>query len=186
MSSLPLDIDLGPRDEADRLWRGALQARITADTSLVSLLEALELGLRSAEILAIAKLQTARDNFPATIALRLATPDPEVEAYRDAVEIPRSLTFTDLLDLLSEESLDCVSPRLHRGWEDRRFSCRRSRATAQQAVGVSFNAETREKLLLLSAYRNRVFRCQPPLRVRPTEILEGFDELTHLITQLRT
>ena len=70
-----------------------------------------------------------------------------------------------VLDLLSDDALECVAPGMHRGWEDRRFSCRRSRETASEAVGYRIPPDDREALLLLSAYRNRVFRLPPPVRV---------------------
>ena len=104
-------------------------------------------------------------------------PVPEVDAYRDAVSVPTSLDFTEILDLLSAEGLECVGQRLHRGWEDRRFSCQRARDTAQEAVGLTLASEERDPLLLLSAYRNRIFRYPPPLRIVPGEITAGFEAL---------
>ena len=158
MKALADVVTLGPADEADRLWAGAEEAFGSARRSLVSLCECLDLGVRTAEILAIQRFQQAKDEFPGTIALQLETPTPEVEPLRDAVAAPKSVDFTEILDLLSAEELDCVGPRLHRGWEDRRFSCKRSRATAQKAAGVTLDRDGRDKLLLLAAYRNRIFR----------------------------
>ena len=140
MEQLPETITLQAEDEAERLWAGAQQAFERAGSSLVSLCESLDLGIRAAEILAIQKLQPAKEKFPATLVLQLETPRAEVEAHRDAVTIPKAMQFTDILDLLSEEQLDCVGPKLHRGWEDRRFSCRRSRATAAEAIGLTVDA----------------------------------------------
>ena len=90
MSELQETIDLGPQEEADRLWRGALAARCEAAGSLVALFQSLDLGIRAAEILAVERLQSVRNDFPATIALQLEKPSPEVEAYRDAVATPKS------------------------------------------------------------------------------------------------
>ncbi|MGD8869740.1 MAG: hypothetical protein PVI01_19120 [Gemmatimonadales bacterium] len=75
---------------------------------------------------------------------------------------------------------------MHRGWEDRRFSCRRSRAAAQKAIGVTLTAQDQEQLLLLAAYRNRLFRCSPPVRVVPGEILSAFISLETLVNGLLT
>jgi hypothetical protein len=185
MSELPEVIDLGPEEEAQRLWRGALDAKKAAPGDLIALCESLDLGLRTAEILAILRLQPMKDQFPATIGVLLDTPMPEVDTYRDAISVPHTLQFTDIVDLLSDEQLECVSPGMHRGWEDRRFSCRRSRVTAQEATGVKLEATHRDQLLLLSAYRNRIFRYPPPIRVNTGEILAAFGSLERLVDGLK-
>ena len=69
---------------------------------------------------------------------------------------------------------------MHRGWEDRRFSCRRSRTTAREAIGITLDESDPSDLLLLSAYRNRLFRCPPPVRVEPGEIRRAFGALDRL------
>jgi len=181
MNQLADVIDLGPAEEAERLWGGAVAAYENAATDLVAMCEALDLGLHAAEILAVQLLRPVKADFPATIGAQLDTPVPDVDVLRDAISVPRALQFTDVVDLLSSESLDCVSPGMHRGWEDRRFSCRRSRVTAQGAAGISLTAEEQEQLLLLSAYRNRLFRCPPPVRVIPGEVLPAFAALRRLV-----
>lgn len=178
------DQALGPEEEARRLWQGAREAFENAGDNLVSLCESLDLGVRAAEILVTQRLQSVRERFPATIALQLELPVAEVEAHRDVVTVPKALQFTDMLDLLSEPTLECVGPRLHRGWVDRRFSCRRSRESAREAIGVSLAAEERERLLLLAAYRNRLFRYPPPIRIVPGEILAAFPALERLVDAL--
>jgi len=184
MKELPEIIELGPEEEAKRLWRGAKEAQQEASGSLVAMCEALDLGLRAVEILVTHRLQPVKDHFPATIGIQLDTPSPEVDAYRDAVNIPNSLMFTAVLDLLSAEDLDCVSPGLHRGWEDRRFSCKRSRVTAQEALGAALGQEDRDQLLILSAYRNRIFRRPPPVRVKRDEVMGAFPVLNRLMEGL--
>jgi hypothetical protein len=185
MSELPEVIDLGPRDEAESLWSRARAARDgAASGDLVSLLEALDLGLRAMEILVIERLEPVKDRFPATIAIQLDRPRPEVDPVEDAITVPNSLQFSEIVDILSREELDCVAPGLHRGWEDRRFSCRRSRATAQEALEVALEEEEQSDLLLLSAYRNRIFRAPPPVRVIPKDILEAFKSLEKLAEDL--
>lgn len=184
MSELPAVIELGPEEEGRRLWQGALRAQETSAGDLVALCEVLDLGLRAAEILVTDRLQPVKSEFPATIGIQLDTPTPEVDAYRDSVNIPNSLPFVSILDLLSGEELECVSPTLHRGWEDRRFSCRRSRITAKAALGITLNEEERNQLLLLAAYRNRIFRSPPPVRVVRDDVLGAFPALNRLMEKL--
>ncbi len=129
-------------------------------------------------------LQPMKDEFPATIGLQLNLPVPDVDPVRDGIQIPRVLQFNEAIDLLSEEGLECVSPGMHRGWEDRLFSCGRSRATAQGAIGITLSSDDQEQLLLLAAYRNRLFRCPPPVRVVPGEILSAYDRLERLVEGL--
>jgi hypothetical protein len=178
-------INLGAEEEAARLWQGAKKAQETAADDFISLCEALDLGLRAAEILVTHRLHPLKDQFPATIGIQLDTPSPEVDPPRDAINVPNSLSFIAILDLLSGEDMDCVSPGLHRGWEDRRFSCRRSRVTAAEALGVTLSEEDRNQLLLLAAYRNRIFRSPPPVRVVRGEILAAFPTLNRLVEELR-
>ena len=184
MNELAETILLGPEEEAARLWQGARTAFRKADSDLVSLCESLDLGIRAAEILVMQRLQPAKGDFPATIGLLLETPVAEVDPVRDSVSAPNTLQFTDILDLLSAEGLRCASPGLHRGWEDRRFACARSRFTAQGAVGLTLDEQQREQLLLLAAYRNRIFRYPPPVRVVPGEILSAFGALENMVDKL--
>ncbi len=182
--SHPEVITLDSEEEAARLWQGASNAFEKAEGSLVSLCESLDLGLRAAEILVVECLQPIKDQFPATITLQLQLPAPEVEAYRDAVTVPKALQMTEILDLLSAEGLECVAPRLHRGWEDRRFSCARSRATALEAIGFALDRQAVDHLMLLAAYRNRLFRYPPPIRIVPAEIVAAFPALQGLVERL--
>ena len=184
MTELPDTHLLGAEEEANRLWLGAKTAQESASEDFIALVEALDLGLRAVEILVTHRLEPVKDRFPATISIQLDTPSPEVEPHRDAVTVPNSLSFTAILDLLSEEELDCVNPGLHRGWEDRRFSCRRSRITAKEVLDVTLGQDDRDSLLLLSAYRNRIFRSPPPVRVVRDEILAAFPALNRLVQEL--
>lgn len=184
MSRLAEVIELGTEEEARRLWKGAEAAWDSSDENLISLCEFLDLGLHAAEILAVHLLQPLKDRFPATIGLQLALPTPEVNAERDGTHLPNVLQFTDLVDLLSAEDLKCISPGMHRGWEDRRFACRRSRVTAHEAIGVSLNEEEQHRLLVLAAYRTRIWRCSPPVRIVPQEIRPGFETLKNLVDQM--
>lgn len=184
MSELPAVIELGPEEEARRLWVGASTAYESAGRDLVALCESLDLGLRAAEILVMHKLQPVKGEFPATIQLQLETPAPDVDLHRDAINVPNSLDFTAVLDLLSADGLECVRPGMHRGWEDRRFACSRSRTTARGALGIELTGEQREQLLVLAAYRNRIFRSPPPLNVVPAQILGAWGTLEGLVETL--
>ncbi|UCF41151.1 MAG: hypothetical protein JSW43_02120 [Gemmatimonadota bacterium] len=184
MTQLANVIELEPMDEAMRLWGAAVKAREAATGDLVALQESLDLGLRAAEIMVIHLLQPAKDTFPDTIGVQLALPPPEVDAHRDGVNVPKMLQFHDVVDMLSATDLDCVSPGMHKGWEDRRSSCRRSRSLAQETIGVTLSAADQDQLLLLAAYRNRLFRYPPPVRVVPGEILPAFRRLERLMDGL--
>lgn len=181
MTQLGEAIHLGVDDGAQRLWTGALEARQAAADDVVALCQSLELGLHAAEILVIQRLQPFKDRFPATIGILLHEPEPEVDLHRDGIHVSKVLEITDVVDLLSAADLDCVSPGLHRGWEDRRFSCRRSRAVAQEAVCIELSADDQDRLLLLAAYRNRLLRCPPPVRIVPDEILSAFECLERIV-----
>lgn len=185
MSDFTEAIHLGAQEEGRRLWEGARRAQNHAGEDFVALCEALDLGLRAVEILVTHRLQAVKERFPATIAIQLDVPSPQVDPERDAVTVPNSLSFTAILDLLSGEDMECVAPSLHRGWEDRRFSCRRSRVTAKEALGFTLSPEDRSRLLLLAAYRNRIFRAPPPVRVVRPEILDAFPALNRLVERMR-
>jgi acetylornithine/succinyldiaminopimelate/putrescine aminotransferase len=51
-------------------------------------------------------------------------------------------------------------------------------------IGVSLSAQEQDQLLLLSAYRNRVFRCPPPVRVEPGKVRTAFESLERLMEGL--
>jgi len=182
-TSTPIVLD--PEQEALRLWHGAERSLAKSETDLVALCGALELGTRAAQILAVERLQGVRREFPATVAALLDHPPPEVDPWRDVVHLPKTLRFAEVLDLLSHEELECITPHLHHGWEDRTFSCRRSRRLAHQAVGFELDGATRSRLMVLAAYRNRLFETPPPVQVDPSAILEAFPELGRLVERLR-
>ena len=184
MNTLPATITLTPTDEATRLWIDAGNAFETGGKSFGALSEALEFGIRAVHILAVNKLQPIADRFPATIEAQLEAPDPEVVPYRDALKELHALQFIEVLDLLSEDDAECISPHLHRGWEDRRASCHRSRQLGREACGAVLTPEARDKLVLLEAYRNRIFRVPPPVRIKTTEIRDAFPELEKLYEDL--
>jgi hypothetical protein len=175
---------LDAAEEADRLWRGALAALERAHAGFLPLSEALELGIRSAQLYLGLRLLPVANQLPATIQSLLEPPPLEVDPLRDALYLPRSLSFVDGLDMLSAEGLECVAPGLHHGWEDRRFSCSRSRRVAREATGITLDGPTRTALLWLAAYRNRIFQLPPPLRVDSARIVAALPKLTTLVEAL--
>lgn len=179
MSNLPSVIELGAVEEAERLWLGSLEAREAADDDFPALCEALELGLRAVEILATFRLRRVREDFPPSVRGRLEAPHPEVNPLRDATAPQEGLDFVVVLDLLSAGDLACVAPGMHKGWA-RRSACLRSRQAAQGALSLILGEEERAPLLVLAAYRNRVFRSPPPLRVVPMQILNALGSLDRL------
>ena len=63
-------------------------------------------------------------------------------------------------------------------------ACQRSRKRAREAIGITLGAEERDRLLLLCAYRNRIFRTPPPLEIAPQDILEALPDLEELVAAL--
>ena len=64
------------------------------------------------------------------------------------------------------------------------WSCRRARKAARGAAGITLGPAARAQLMVLAAYRNRIFERSPPVTVDPTEILEAFPALRDLVEQL--
>jgi hypothetical protein len=134
--------------------------------------------------MAIRRLQPLAGEFPATIAALLDSPPLEVDPERDLLNPPKSLRFVDVLDMLSESALSCISPQLHHGWEDRVVSCRRSRERAKRATGIVVPADQRDALMVIGAYRNRIFLLPPPVRIVPAKVVAAFPSLANLVEQL--
>jgi len=176
---------VGPIQEAERLWRGAESELARAGEDFAALCSALDLGIRAAQILAVLRIEPVRDRLPATIAALLERPPAEVDPWRDVVHQPRALRFAEVIDLLSDEDLECVTPHLHHGWEDRTWSCRRSRGLAREGAALGLGRAQRDRLLVLAAYRNRIFETPPPVRVDPAQITEAFPALRELVESLR-
>jgi hypothetical protein len=184
MAVLTGGVYLSPGTEAERLWSGAQEAFEQAAQGIVPLSEAIDLGVRVVEITAVQCLREVRHEFPATIASLLDPPPPEVNVERDFLHPPKSLRFIDAVDMLSDMELPCISPQRHHGWEDRVASCRRSRSRAERACGFFVDRRQREELMLLGAYRNRIFLLPPPVRIVTDEVLGAFPTLVELVERL--
>jgi len=175
---------LSPEDEAERLWKGAQKAFETAPESIADLSEALDLGVRDVEIMAAQRLQAVRRKLPSTVSCLIDPLSLKVHPSRDAIRVPNSLRFIDVLDMLSAEHLSCISPHLHHGWEDHAASCRHAREHTREATGISLDAESRNALMVIAAYRNRIFVVPPPVRIVPAEVIDAFPVLVTLAEQL--
>ena len=185
MNSLPEVLHLSSLEEADRLWKGAREAFPTAGVRLVSMCASIDLGLRAAELYALSGLRQTRHAFSPQIRHHLEAEDPRVHWQRDALGAPPCVDFKVLLDLMSAPELDCIAPEAHEDGSPSHFSCERSRAAAKAALGFSLSGEDRDLLLLLLAYRNRIFRCAPPVELRKDEVLVAFPALAQLVERLQ-
>lgn len=186
MKTLPEILTLDAHQEATRLWRGALDAFQDAPDSLVSLCESLDLGVRAAELYAVLGLEAMQQGFPEALRMHLQSQDPEIHWYRDAMDGVPCVQFRVLLDLMSDADLDCIAVELHGAARPSAFPCERARASAYTALGFSLSGEDRDLLLLLLAYRNRIFRCVPPVEIRKEEVLVAFPALVQLVGKLST
>ncbi len=184
MSQLLEEEWLKPKFEAQRLWDGTLEALRKAPKGIIHLCEAIDLGTRVVEILTVQRLESVRDKFPATIASLLKAPPPEVEADRDFLHAPKWLRYIDVLDLLSGKQLSCISPQLHHGWEDKHSACHRVRAYTAEVTGISLGEKSRDDLILIGAYRNRIFRLPPPVRIIPNEVMGAYLTLINVVERL--
>ena len=54
-----------------------------------------------------------------------------------------------------------------------------------EALGMTLTEEDRDHLLVLAAYRNRIFRSPPPVRVDRGEILGAFPALNRLVEAVK-
>jgi len=145
----------------------------------------LALAMRALQLLCLHRLQPVRENFPATNRALMSVPEPLIEPVRDALALPADfLGAIEIIDLLSEQDLDCVAPQLHRGWQDRRRSCAQARELAAGAFGFSITGEERQKLLAALAICNRVFCIPPPVTLDPDAVSAAFAPVLMLIEKI--
>ena len=52
------------------------------------------------------------------------------------------------------------------------------------AAVLTLDRPVRDQLMLLAAYRNRIFEQSPPVQVDPVAVLEAFPSLLGLVEQL--
>lgn len=145
----------------------------------------LALAMRALQLLCLYRLQPVRESFPATNRALMPVPEPVIEPARDALALPADfLGAIEIVDLLSEQDLDCVAPQLHRGWQDRRRSCAQARELAAEAFGFSITGDERQALLGALAICNRVFCIPPPVALLPAVVSAAFGPVLGLIERI--
>lgn len=171
---------------AEGLLAGLARTRLAESEDPLEIVQALALRIRAALLLGLERIAAVAGEFPATIQALMSVPAESIEAARDALIQPQDyLGFIDLLDLLSDDSLDCVSPRLHRGWQDKKQSCLDARRLSRGAVGFALDAARRESLLLALAIYQRVFCVPPPVQLVIEDARAALKAVGGLIDRLR-
>ncbi len=153
--------------------------------STLALVRGLSLGQRAAELLAIQALGPVAARFPATIQELLAPPASGMISVQDAfVEHRNFLRFLDLLELSSQQDLAVISPRLYRGWQDRKQARRDARDITTRTLGFALDAGTRDRLLLGLAIHQRLYVVPPPLDLDKHDCIEALSSLLALLGRL--
>jgi hypothetical protein len=177
--------DLDERAAAERLLAAAEQSGLACTDAPVGLVAVLELVSRAATLLVLDRIRQRAGSYPSSLQTLLSRPEPDVQVERDAaLDAADFLGWRDGIDLLSQQTLPCVAPRLHRGWQDKRQSCRQARRITHDAVGFSLDAEQRDGLLRGLALRNRVFVAPPPARLSAAELRASLRVLVELTERL--
>ena len=171
---------------AQGLLASLARTRLAGSEDPLDIAQALALRIRAALLLGLERIAAVAGEFPATIQALMNVPTANIEAARDALTQPQDyLGFIDLLDLLSDDSLDCVSPRLHRGWQDKAQSCSEARRLSRAAVGFSIDAIHRDSLLLALAIYQRIFCIPPPVQLGPEDARAALKAVDDLIDRIR-
>lgn len=178
-------IELDDLTQAAQLLECLERTRLDKSESAVEVALALAMAVRSAQLLAFQHLAQVKDRFPAPIQAVLARPEAAVSLDRDLQgSTGDSLSFANILDLLSEKDLPCISMGLHRGWQDKRQSCRQARGVTCTAVGFYLNKEERDHLLMASVLLSRTLEMPLPARVDLDELRGAVRRVLALITRL--
>lgn len=178
-------ITLDKRATAEQLMAVLDHVKPGANSSLVELAWCIEAVQRAVYLLAFDAFAEQADSYPVTIQSLLSRPDPELSIDRDALVEPQEvLGFAEVIDMLSHQQLSCVAPRLHRGWQDKKQSCRETRQLSSGAVGTSLDQTERDGLLAGLAIRNRVFVLPPPLTVDVAQAREALAPLLALVKRI--
>ena len=161
------------------------QTGMSRQAEVVALATAAELIFRAAHLLALESLHDAHEQFQATQQALMVHPDASLQVVHDArADEAEYLTVRDLLDLLSELEEPCVSPRLHRGWQDRTKNCQHARRVAQGALGFTLSDDEQKALLKGWALCNRFFRMPAPVDVDVSAFDGLVDTLRSLVKRL--
>jgi hypothetical protein len=185
MTSQESATDLDTRAMAANMIAGIAKSGLAASSEPLEVAQALAMAIRAAQLHCLGRLARVVSGFPATIQALMTLPEPGIDTDRDALaESQDFLGFLDMLDLLSGELLECLAPRLHRGWQDKVQSCRAARLLTLEAVGFELDEEQRASLLSALACVNRVFVVPPPVRLSPDEVREALEAVLGLIARL--
>jgi len=146
---------------------------------------AMSWGWHTVGLLAYLRLRPAREKFDAWVQDYLAEGSPHLDIDRDARwEERQRLSFLELLDIMSEESLPSLKPEFYQGWQDRMSRCRWLRAQVQQILGKALDEKHRERLLALLAVYHRLIRLPAGVTIDAGLIKENLPALLDLIEML--
>ncbi len=175
-------LDVG--DAANGLIR---QAETLADGGEpVDRLTALAIWMRAVEIQVSDRLQPVIHRFPATIQGHFTRPDSPIVGAQDAyLDKGAGANMLDILELLGETTLSCISPRLYRGWQDRNQARIDARKITAEVMGFTLSAADREPLLAALALRNRVFMTPPPVDIEETQLDAAVTAVRGLVARVQ-
>ena len=145
---------------------------------------ALGFVMRSVHLLAVSRLTQIATEFPAYVQSLLTAQAPDERLARATFETQDCLSFLELIDMLSVSELDCIAPRLHRGWQDKTQSCRRARQVATNEFGFRLDAEQRRTAIAAQSIYNGIFVMPPPADPDTTHFANIFALLLELIEGL--
>ena len=176
-------LDVG--DAANGLIR---QAETLADGGEpVDRLTALAIWMRAVEIQVSDRLQPVIHRFPATIQGHFTRPDSPIVGAQDAyLDKGAGANMLDILELLGETTLSCISPRLYRGWQDRNQARIDARKITGEVMGFALDAGERDALLAALALRNRVFSVTPPVDVEEAQLEAAVAAVRGLVDRVRS
>jgi hypothetical protein len=174
-----LDAKSGPRALLE------VAARVDASDQPLDIAVATELCFRAMTVLAQSALEGAREDYTVALQAMMHAPQFAIDEERDALVDERDfLGCLDVIDLLSAEGLDCVAPRLHRGWQDRHQSCRQARRVSSDKLGFSLAASERAAIVAAWGVCHRVMRIPPPVSFAGKDLLRTRGPLLDLIAKL--
>ncbi len=168
-----------------RLLNRLERTKLAAADDPFELSDALGMAIRAAHVLGHEHLMQVAQELPASVQSMMELPEPSLDAGRDAFVEPLDyIDFVDILDVISDENLDCVAPHLHRGWQDKKESCRNARRATKGSVGFSIGFRFRESLLQAAAIYNRVFLVPAPVELEINEVKTALSSVLELIENL--
>lgn len=166
---------------SEEVLRGLERGGLVASDAPLELATALLLAGRAAQLQLLGAVRAVKDDLSALIQALLAEPGSALSPERDGLADPaEALLLEDLLDLISVEEAPCIAPRLHRGWQDRRQSCRDARRACTASAGLSVDETRRAALLEGLALIKRVFQLPPPLELDAAALRRGLTAFLEL------